>query len=337
MAGKKVADIYSEVSFRWDKKSLKLLKEFKKEISETKNAMRSLAKMRSGPAQRAAQNAVKSMTDKEKRRNAESRKQIKLLRAEARLRKKMAMLPKGSQEKATIASMASRARSGFERGKLTGAEFDERMLKAQAKADTAIGRMDRRTVAAKNAAALRDLSKGASKADSRVRLLRQEMRKLNASMVNGSISNKKYSASVMRMKTEMRQLNRTTKKTRTDFDALRSGLLAATGAYTAFAAAAEVTRIGQQFEKTRVLLNTIFGDEAPAIFNQLSAQAQRLGQDINTASNSFAKYAVSGQALGFTNQQMLEQFRKLSEASIVFGLSTEQQLGVFRAFEQIAS
>ena len=118
---------------------------------------------------------------------------------------------------------------------------------------------------------------------------------------------------------------------------LRSAIVSMTASYTAFSGGQFANQLGQDIQAAEIMFGTIFEERAPEAMNFMREQANRLGLELVANSKAFAKYAVAAGAAGFGLDEVKEQFLGVAEAGVVFGLSMEQQLGMIRAMEQIAS
>lgn len=304
MAEQKVAAIYGDIKYRFDQKTLKQLKEFKSTLKETKKQIMALGKSD------ATKN--KSAEARERKRIALQRQRLKLLRAEVMFSSKIANAP--ARERGALTRSFQAAKTGLEGGKLTNVQFDQRMVALKQKLADATQRQ---------AGAQRQAARAARQYARDQRMAAKALFSFNTRLHKGAIA-------LSRQKMETRGLRYEMKK-------LRSGVIALTGAYTAFSAFANINRVGQDFERVGFLMEAVLGKQAPDAMRFITGEAKRLGVDLISSAKGFSKYVASAKPLGFTLEEMQSQFRGLAEASVVFGLSADQQFGVIRALEQMAS
>lgn len=336
MAGQdqRVASIYSDIKYRFDPRSVKELKEFKKNLVGMKKGLSEIQKA----------NPYRKTTVSLKEANSEHAKRIRLLRSELLLKNK---LPQAAlKDRGTIASSMAAARKGLDSGRLSPQEFDQRMIMIKDRLTSSInrqkaavneqkaavaslfgywGRMGKGVVnlQKRNELAQRAAAKAAREHAVQLRKVAAAFGAYNARMSRGIALYRKQQIEANSLSHQFKQL--------------RSNVIALTGAYTAFAAISNVNRVGQDFERAGILMDAVLGDEAPEAMRHLRAEAKRLGVDLLSSTKSFAKYVASAGPVGYTLEEMKEQFTGLAEASVVFGLSADQQLGVIRALEQMAS
>lgn len=90
--------------------------------------------------------------------------------------------------------------------------------------------------------------------------------------------------------------------------------------------------------QTRLLVaNGNNASAAAADFNQLRAEADRLGLSLNDLGGVYSRLRIAGSAAGFATEEVQTVFRNFAETSRVFNLSADDTAGVFRALEQILS
>ena len=90
--------------------------------------------------------------------------------------------------------------------------------------------------------------------------------------------------------------------------------------------------------QTRLLVaNGNNASAAAADFNQLRAEADRLGLSLNDLGSVYSRLRIAGSAAGIATEDVQTIFRSFAETSRVFNLSADDTAGVFRALEQILS
>ncbi|QDP66598.1 MAG: hypothetical protein Tp1111DCM1126091_104 [Prokaryotic dsDNA virus sp.] len=316
----RVAGIYSEVQYRFDPKSIKTLRKFKRDLMEVKDNIRAIKRLSKGnvklgfsakqakvsqQVQRATEKTAKASSDEVERSAKVWRMKEKILKnqaREARLQKRSSQIAENSQKKqlameskiaAQRAKMARMGGMGMQRGKITPAS---------------LGR------------------------------IRNAQERLNRAYRDGSISVSQFNTQSQRLTGILQRQTQAAQRTSMSFNQMRSAIAGATGAYSGFAAGAGIKQIGGQFEDAAIMLETAFGSssEAQEIMGFLIEQSQRLGVGAVEVSKGFARYSLAGKRMGFTNEQLREQFLGIAEASLVFGLTQQEITGTIRAMEQMA-
>lgn len=118
----------------------------------------------------------------------------------------------------------------------------------------------------------------------------------------------------------------------------RTAVLSLGVAISAFKIGKGLVEAGVQMEAMRSRMVAATGDAAVAAdaLSYVAAEADRLGLDIQTASNGFAGFAASALRAGLTLQQTKDIFTGVTEAAVSMRLPTEQVNLVFKALEQMA-
>jgi len=316
----RVAGIYSEVQYRFDPKSIKTLRKFKRDLMEVKDNIRAIKRLSKGnvklgfstkqakvsqQVQRATEKTAKASSDEVERSAKVWRMKEKILKnqaREARLQKRSSQIAENSQKKqlameskiaAQRAKVARMGGIGMQRGKITPAS---------------LGR------------------------------IRNAQERLNRAYRDGSISVSQFNTQSQRLTGILQRQTRTVQRSRMSFEQLRTAVASATGAYSAFAGAAGVKQIGGAFEDAAIMMETAMGaEQAASTLQFLTEQSQRLGIGVTETAKGFARYAIAAKEMGFTNEQMREQFLGIAESATVMGLRQEEITGVIRSFEQMAS
>lgn len=311
MAGQdqRVASIYSDIKYRFDPRSVKELKEFKKNLVGMKKGLSEIQKA----------NPYRKTTLSLKEANSEHAKRIRLLRSELLLKNK---LPQAAlKDRGTIASSMAAARRGLESGRLSPQEFDQRMIMIKDRLTSSINRQ--KAAVNEQKLAQRAAAKAAREHAVQLRRVAAAFGAYNARMSRGMALYRKQQIEANNLSLQ--------------FKRLRSSVIALTGAYTAFSALSNINRVGQDFERAGILFDAVLGEQAPEAMRYMRSESKRLGVDLLSSSKAFARYVASAGPVGYTLDELKEHFTGLAEASVVFGLSADQQFGVIRAIEQMAS
>lgn len=311
MAGQdqRVASIYSDIKYRFDPRSVKELKEFKKNLVGMKKGLSEIQKA----------NPYRKTTVSLKEANSEHAKRIRLLRSELLLKNK---LPQAAlKDRGTIASSMAAARRGLESGRLSPQEFDQRMIVIKDRLTSSINRQ--KAAVNEQKLAQRAAAKAAREHAVQLRRVAAAFGAYNARMSRGMALYRKQQIEANNLSLQ--------------FKRLRSNVIALTGAYTAFSALSNINRVGQDFERAGILFDAVLGEQAPEAMRYMRSESKRLGVDLLSSSKAFARYVASAGPVGYTLDELKEHFTGLAEASVVFGLSADQQFGVIRAIEQMAS
>lgn len=311
MAGQdqRVASIYSDIKYRFDPRSVKELKEFKKNLVGMKKGLSEIQKA----------NPYRKTTVSLKEANSEHAKRIRLLRSELLLKNK---LPQAAlKDRGTIASSMAAARRGLESGRLSPQEFDQRMIVIKDRLTSSINRQ--KAAVNEQKLAQRAAAKAAREHAVQLRRVAAAFGAYNARMSRGMALYRKQQIEANNLSLQ--------------FKRLRSSVIALTGAYTAFSALSNINRVGQDFERAGILFDAVLGEQAPEAMRYMRSESKRLGVDLLSSSKAFARYVASAGPVGYTLDELKEHFTGLAEASVVFGLSADQQFGVIRAIEQMAS
>lgn len=311
----RVAGIYSEVQYRFDPKSIKTLRKFKRDLMEVKDNIRAIkrlskgnvklgfsskqakvsqqvqkaAKKTCGASKKVAENnleGAKALGKQNKLRESSLKTQIRQSRvSENSQKKQLAMESKIAAQRAKVARMGG---MGVQRGKITPAS---------------LGR------------------------------IRNAQERLNRAYRDGSISVSQFNTESQRLTGILQRQTRAAQRTSMSFNSMRTAIMHATGAYSGFAGVAGIKQIGGQFEDAAIMLEAAFGSssEAQEIMGFLIEQSQRLGVGATEIAKGFARYSLAGKRMGFTNEQLREQFLGVAEAATVFGLTQEEITGTIRA------
>lgn len=102
---------------------------------------------------------------------------------------------------------------------------------------------------------------------------------------------------------------------------------------------AAALRTGQDLVQVQASLLAASGDATTAASNFafLRDEALRLGTDITQTTRGFQQFGVAARAAGLPTEEIRSLFTQVTEAGVAFGLSTDDQSGIFRAFSQTIS
>lgn len=316
----RVAGVYAEVKYRFDPKSVKTLRKFKRDLLEVKDSIRAIKRLSKGniklgfnanqarvskQVQKATEKTARASSDEVDRSAKVWRMKEKILKnqaREARLQKRTSQIAENSQKRqlamdakiaAQRAKIARMGGTGTQRGKVTPAS---------------LGR------------------------------IRNAQERLNRAYRDGSISVSQFNTQSQRLTGILQRQTRAAQRTSMSFNSMRTAIMGATGAYSGFAGVAGVKQIGGAFESAQIMLDTALGaKEGAETMRFLTEQSQRLGIGATESAKGFARFALAGKQLGFTTEELKEQFLGITEAATVFGLRQEEIVGTIRALEQIMS
>src|SRR5690554_3082638 len=227
----RVAGIYSEIQYRFDPKSIKNLRKFKRDLMQVKENLRDIKRLTKGrlnigidskqaKVSQQVQKASKKVTEnnlegakalgkQNKLRESSLKTQIRQSRVSENSRKKdMAMEAKMAAQRAKLNRMGG---AGIERGRIT---------------HTSLNR------------------------------IRQAQERLNESYRRGSISVSQFNTQSQRLTGILQRQTSAAQKSTMSLNQMRTALASATGAYSAFAGAAGIKDIGGQFEDAGIMLET---------------------------------------------------------------------------------
>lgn len=107
--------------------------------------------------------------------------------------------------------------------------------------------------------------------------------------------------------------------------------------FAVIGAAAGIGRVVTDLESINASLLAATGsaEEAARSFEFISTTAFTLGTDLRAGAKGYQQIGTAGRAAGLSIQQTNDLFLAAQEGAVAFGLSTEDQQGVLRAFTQI--
>lgn len=131
---------------------------------------------------------------------------------------------------------------------------------------------------------------------------------------------------------QTRQMNANAVSLRT----LRTDLVQATAAYTAFSGLVNVAQTGLDFESMRASAKVFAGDEAGVAEHMayIANEADRLGVNLMSATKEFTKFSISTKNT-MNKAQQRSLFTGISEYAAVLGASQQDYERAFRAVQQI--
>lgn len=314
----RVAGIYSEVKYRFDKRSIQTLRKFKRDLMELKTNLRDIKKLSRGNVKIgfSAKNAkvTQQVAKASKEVKRDSHDTAKMLGKQNKLRENSLKL------QARQARQQKQQRKVAEDSVRRTRDIADRQARAQSRlgriAEGSDGRISERTLQA------------AQRAQERY----------NRKLRDGVITMGHYNRASQQLVDNLRAQGKAARNTSMSFEQMRTRIASLTGAYSLFAGGVGVGAIGGQFESARIMLETALGgQQAIDSMNFLIDQSQRLGVGAAESARGFARYAIAGKELGFTAQELQDQFLGLAESAAVFGLRQDEITGVLRAAEQIMS
>ncbi len=149
----------------------------------------------------------------------------------------------------------------------------------------------------------------------------------------------KFRTEVAALDREMRRANATTSFWQRSMRSFKSDLSALGERWymVAAAGAAGMFHLGKEMDKTNVLFTTAFGPEAQKEMAFLKAESDRLGISLLGNARAYSKIAYSLKLLGLEGAEAKKVFSAFSEASLAFGMSTDDLSRAFKAIEQMYS
>lgn len=366
----RVAGIYSEVQYRFDPKSIKTLRKFKRDLMEVKDNIRAIKRLSKGnvklgfsskqakvsqQVQRATEKTAKASSDEVERSAKVWRMKEKILKnqvREARLQqqasqREVSRVGKVYKQRQKIEQEQARqsqrevdraAKVWRMRQKITKEHLRQAQITANAKKQEMS--MEAK-IAAQRAKVARMGGMGMQRGKitpASLGRIRNAQERLNRAYRDGSISVSQFNTESQRLTGILQRQTRAAQRTSMSFNSMRTAIMGATGAYSGFAGVAGVKQIGGAFEDSAIMLETAFGSssEAQEVMSFLIEQSERLGIGATESARGFARYALAGKRMGFTNEQLREQFLGVAEAATVFGLTQQEITGTIRALEQMA-
>jgi len=302
MAGDtRVAGIYSEIKYKFDPKSLRALQKFKKDITALKKDLKSLNKIRANPKvtlvnkQQVVQ--AKQKSAQQKKANDLAQRELRIKRATLRVEQAMKKANMKGFEKGTTVSSMKAAGKAHMTGRIGTAEYNQRVFDVMQRLNPKI--------AAHN------------------KLLKQEA----AASKQATKSLTGMWRTLAMVAKQQDRANRSAKKSTMTFKQLRGQLVGMIQAYTAFSALSNINRVGQEFENAGIMMEVALKDHAGPAMNFLIHQSKRLGIDAAASAKGFARYSLAARELGFSFEDIQQQFLGVAEAATVFGLAPEEITG----------
>jgi len=170
---------------------------------------------------------------------------------------------------------------------------------------------------------------------SQVTAYRQQFEGLTAAYKKGYISLGQYNERLRQMYVLMRRNNAENKTFIERLRSIRSGYLLA--GMTAGYAIASIAETGKKFQKTGMMMGAVFGKQSADELSYLREQSDRLGISFLDSATAYAKFSFAAKTANMSAEQTQEIFTGFSEAGKVFGLTTDEMNGTFKALEQMLS
>lgn len=122
----------------------------------------------------------------------------------------------------------------------------------------------------------------------------RQFKDISSQYTAGSISARQFTQSVNQSATSLLRAERAATRNRASLGDLRSGLIQATAAYSAFAAASKIARTGMDFEGIQASMKVFAGSDANVgkEIAYITAQADRLGISFQDAANNYTKFSI---------------------------------------------
>ena len=314
----RVAGIYSEIKYKFDPKSLKQLKQFKKDITDLERKLKGLSKLKASP--KVSLNSTKELkTEKAKtkavsKRVDEEQRLSMVISKRRKFEDKLSAAGVSGRELGTYRSGFNKVSQSFVQGNKSSGQFN---LWMEQQYDKLIPKAKALKVQQQKIV------------ESQRQYVRETKKAEKALQGAWSFIGKAAQ--------KQDKLNEKAKKGANTFKRMRSMFVGMIQAYTAFSALANVNTVGKDFENAGIMMETALKDNAGPAMEFLIHQSRRLGIDAAESAKGFSRYALAAQQLGFSFEQVKQQFLGVAEAATVFGLSQEQITGTIRALEQMAS
>lgn len=314
----RVAGIYSEVKYKFDPKSIKQLKDLRKQLKDLEKQFKSLNNLKVSPkvttasskelkTERAKTKAVSKRVDEEQRLSM-------VINKRRRFDSKLSAAGVSGRELGTYRSGFNKVSQSFVQGNKSSGQFN---LWMEQQYDKLIPKAKALKVQQQKIV------------ESQRQYVRETKKAEKALQGAWSFIGKAAQ--------KQDKLNEKAKKGANTFKRMRSMFVGMIQAYTAFSALSNVNTVGKDFENAGIMMETALGDKAGPAMEFLIQQSRRLGIDAAESAKGFSRYALAAQQLGFSFEQVKQQFLGVAEAATVFGLSQEQITGTIRALEQMAS
>lgn len=144
----------------------------------------------------------------------------------------------------------------------------------------------------------------------------------------------KYQNSVNRLTKDLRHASANTRTLWQTFLKLR-GVLTVVGATAA--SMGVVASVGKQLESSKIMMDTVFGEQSAAQMAFIRKESNRLGLELVSTSKSYAQLGIAMREAGADMNSMQEIFSGINEYALVTGANSDDLQGVFRALIQMYS
>lgn len=168
-------------------------------------------------------------------------------------------------------------------------------------------------------------------------LTKQKWESLIASWRRGEITSKRLTNDLTDMNRKLKGQAKAVSPLIAAFKKLRHIAIAATGAYTAFAAVVDIKETGKKFEQAALMFNTSFGEDTADHMAFLNAETERLGTNFLDAAKGYSQLAYAAKETGMDMSEIKNIYSGLAEASVVFGMTPYQTANALRAVVQMFS
>ena len=163
-----------------------------------------------------------------------------------------------------------------------------------------------------------------------------QIAELSRQFLKGKLTSREYSAHIGVVQSQMSKANREFKTFNQRFKEMRNLLIAGGAAYAGLQAGGEVVRTGQTFEATeaKFLIGTGSIEKANEGLAFARAEAKRLGLDLITTADSYARLAIAARDK-MPEKQVKGLFTAFSELGTAAGIDPERMKLGARALEQM--
>jgi len=331
----RVAGIYSEIKYRFDRKSIQNLRKFKRDLLELKNTLQKVKKLTKGSVKLGVDSkAVKSGSQVAKSAKQSSKSSEDAIKS---LGKQNSMRARSDKIEMSRIKQRAAVQKSISRQSRKASKDAQRAVARTAQARIAKGNKES-TIRSARGGFGRAASKAGTDVDARrLRVMQRMLERLNRQYRSNTIGASQYGRQVSQLTRQLGRNGQAAQRSAMSFNKLRTAVAGATGAYSAFAGAAGIKAIGGDFEDVGIMLETALGKDAGNTMKFLINQSKRLGLDAAATAKGFARYSLAAKQMGFTTAELKEQFLGVAEAATVFGLRQDEITGTIRAMEQIAS
>lgn len=354
----KAASVYASTEFRIDKKSWDHLDRFSKKIDQLKKKFGSLATATAAEG-RKVEKSVKKMAKVEDFHSKRYKRDVKFAKHSSLKYKIDSLKLQGdAAEKASRAM--SKLDAAFSEGRISASRYgtsvtnlirnlsldnkatkeNMTLKKTQAKqaAKQAKEQMNLDDMIYAKRSTFKRRATGFGLDSDAVKGATRDFERLVQKLKAGSISTKRFNADVQNLTHSLKSQKVQVKGLNAHYRDLRRSMINLTAGYSLFAAGAGVANTGKAMQGTQTMFQTMFGAEGSADeLAFLRQETDRLGINFLSSAKQYAKFSFSAQKAGLSLGEMREIYTSMSEAAVVFGTTTDDQEGIFKALTQMLS